>query len=78
MSRRSHLLASSFQSCRATLNQNSQTGVLKSIVRQHNMSIPIQCTVLVVGAGLAASYAGAALAREGIDTVLLGAEIFPR
>ena len=42
------------------------------------MSIPNRCTVLVVGGGPAGSYAAAALAREGVDTVLLEADVFPR
>ncbi|KAL4909005.1 hypothetical protein BDW74DRAFT_187432 [Aspergillus multicolor] len=42
------------------------------------MSIPEECTVLVVGGGPAGSYAASVLAREGIDTVLLEAEVFPR
>ncbi|KAL3488233.1 hypothetical protein BJX62DRAFT_227482 [Aspergillus germanicus] len=42
------------------------------------MAIPQSCTVLVVGGGPAGSYAAAALAREGIDTVLLEADNFPR
>lgn len=42
------------------------------------MSIPKQCTVLVVGGGPGGSYAAAALAREGIDTVLLEADVHPR
>lgn len=42
------------------------------------MSIPEQCTVLVVGGGPAGSYAAAALVREGIDTVLLEADVHPR
>lgn len=42
------------------------------------MSIPEQCSVLVVGGGPGGSYAASALAREGIDTVVLEAEIFPR
>lgn len=41
-------------------------------------SIPEQCTVLVVGGGPAGSYAASVLAREGIDTVLLEADTFPR
>ncbi|KAK8134770.1 tryptophan halogenase domain-containing protein [Apiospora sp. TS-2023a] len=41
-------------------------------------SIPQKCMVLVVGGGPAGSYASAALAREGIDVVLLEAEKFPR
>ncbi|EJC99764.1 FAD/NAD-binding domain-containing protein [Fomitiporia mediterranea MF3/22] len=40
--------------------------------------IPGTCTVLVVGGGPAGSFAAAALAREGIDVVLLEADNFPR
>ncbi|KAF4627991.1 hypothetical protein G7Y89_g10163 [Cudoniella acicularis] len=39
---------------------------------------PKACTVLVIGGGPAGSYCASALAREGIDTVLLEAEKFPR
>ncbi|KAL8830192.1 MAG: hypothetical protein Q9170_005838 [Blastenia crenularia] len=35
------------------------------------MSVPQECTVLVIGGGPGGSYAASALAREGIDTVLL-------
>lgn len=42
------------------------------------MSIPESCAVLVVGGGPAGSYAAAALAREGVDVVLLEADYFPR
>jgi heterodisulfide reductase subunit A-like polyferredoxin len=42
------------------------------------MAIPQSCTVLIIGGGPAGSYAAAALAREGIDTVLLEADRFPR
>lgn len=42
------------------------------------MNVPATCTVLVVGGGPAGSYAAAALAREGIDVVLLETEKFPR
>jgi len=39
---------------------------------------PAKCSVLVVGGGPAGSYCASALSREGIDTVLLEAEKFPR
>ena len=40
--------------------------------------VPRECTVLVVGGGPGGSYTASALAREGIDTVLLEAASFPR
>ncbi|RDW78596.1 uncharacterized protein DSM5745_05448 [Aspergillus mulundensis] len=40
--------------------------------------IPHRCTVLVIGGGPGGSYTASVLAREGIDTVLLEAESFPR
>lgn len=43
-----------------------------------SLSIPEKCTVLVIGAGPGGSFAASALAREGIDTVLLEADVFPR
>ncbi|GLA43656.1 hypothetical protein AnigIFM63309_001587 [Aspergillus niger] len=42
------------------------------------MAVPQSCTVLVIGGGPAGSYAAAALAREGFETVLLEADKFPR
>ncbi|KAK2605281.1 hypothetical protein N8I77_008130 [Diaporthe amygdali] len=42
------------------------------------MSIPQSCTVLVAGGGPGGSYAAAALAREGVDVVLLEADQHPR
>jgi heterodisulfide reductase subunit A-like polyferredoxin len=42
------------------------------------MSIPKKCTVLVVGGGPGGSYTASVLAREGVDTVLLEADTFPR
>lgn len=42
------------------------------------MFIPEECTVLVVGAGPAGSYAASALAREGISVVLLEGDVSPR
>ncbi|KAI5456848.1 hypothetical protein BGZ63DRAFT_365921 [Mariannaea sp. PMI_226] len=42
------------------------------------MSIPEDCTVLVIGGGPAGSYTASILAREGIDTVLLESDVFLR
>ena len=42
------------------------------------MSIPQESTVLVIGGGPAGAYAACALAREGVSTVLLESDIFPR
>ncbi|KOS43943.1 hypothetical protein ACN38_g5115 [Penicillium nordicum] len=42
------------------------------------MSIPTKATALVIGGGPGGSYAASALAREGVDTVLLEADVFPR
>jgi flavine halogenase len=42
------------------------------------MSIPESCSVLVVGGGPAGSYTASALAREGVDVVVLEADHFPR
>ena len=42
------------------------------------MPVPSKCTVLVVGGGPGGSYTASVLVREGIDTVLLEAEKFPR
>ena len=42
------------------------------------MSVPTRCTVLVVGGGPGGSYAASVLAREGVDVILLEAEVFPR
>lgn len=40
--------------------------------------VPDHATVLVVGGGPGGSYAASVLAREGVDTVLLEADVFPR
>ncbi|KAI5117033.1 hypothetical protein M0805_002249 [Coniferiporia weirii] len=40
--------------------------------------IPKTCKVLVVGGGPGGSYTASALAREGVDVVLLEADVFPR
>lgn len=42
------------------------------------MPVPTQTSVLVIGGGPAGSYAASCLAREGIDTVILEADKFPR
>ena len=42
------------------------------------MAIPQKATVLVIGGGPGGSYSASALAREGIDTVVLEADVFPR
>ncbi|KAL8936875.1 MAG: hypothetical protein Q9216_004700 [Gyalolechia sp. 2 TL-2023] len=42
------------------------------------MSVPTQTSVLVIGGGPAGSYAACCLAREGIETVVLEADKFPR
>ena len=42
------------------------------------MSIPQETTVLVIGGGPAGAYAACALAREGVSTVVLEADLFPR
>lgn len=52
--------------------------ILSALSKQETMSIPEETTVLVVGGGPAGSYSACALAREGINTVVLEADIFPR
>ncbi|KAL3476354.1 FAD/NAD(P)-binding domain-containing protein [Aspergillus californicus] len=42
------------------------------------MSIPTSCTTLVIGGGPAGSYASSVLAREGVEVVMLEADVFPR
>ncbi|TVY85213.1 Flavine halogenase aclH, partial [Lachnellula suecica] len=46
--------------------------------RNNIMSVPAECEVLVIGGGPGGSYTAAALAREGVSTVILEADIFPR
>ncbi|KAJ5381789.1 uncharacterized protein N7496_004217 [Penicillium cataractarum] len=41
-------------------------------------NIPDQCDVLIIGGGPGGAYSACCLAREGIDTVLLEADVFPR
>lgn len=50
----------------------------KMTVSAMNVSIPEACTVLVIGGGPAGSYTASMLAREGVATVLLEADGFPR
>ncbi|KAL4862712.1 hypothetical protein BDV12DRAFT_202789 [Aspergillus spectabilis] len=42
------------------------------------MSIPDECTVVVIDSGLEGSYATSVLARENISTVFSEADFFPR
>ncbi|KAJ5719766.1 hypothetical protein N7493_007344 [Penicillium malachiteum] len=42
------------------------------------VSIPKSCSVLIVGGGPAGSYAASALAREGVDVIIMEADHFPR
>lgn len=42
------------------------------------MSIPEETTVLVIGGGPGGSYTASALAREGVNCVVLEADKFPR
>jgi flavin-dependent dehydrogenase len=42
------------------------------------LAIPSKCSVLVVGGGPGGSFTAAALAREGVDVVLLELDVFPR
>lgn len=49
-----------------------------SLSAPDDLAIPKSCTVLVIGGGPGGSYTATALAREGVDVVLLEADIFPR
>ncbi|KAH8665116.1 hypothetical protein BGZ60DRAFT_410785 [Tricladium varicosporioides] len=46
-------------------------------IKSAMQTIPLKCTVLVVGGGPGDSSTASALAREGIDTVPLEVDIFP-
>jgi NADPH-dependent 2,4-dienoyl-CoA reductase/sulfur reductase-like enzyme len=62
--------------CITTLRTLAQE--IHYLTLSENMSIPENCTVLVIGGGPGGSYTAAVLAREGIDVVLLEADKFPR
>ncbi|KAK2836992.1 hypothetical protein FQN49_006518, partial [Arthroderma sp. PD_2] len=57
---------------------NHQSLQLSISQTRSKMSIPETCTALVVGGGPAGSYAASTLVREGVDVVLLEADVFPR
>ena len=54
------------------------TALGKDSTTSLGITVPSKCQALVIGGGPGGSYAASALAREGVDVVLLEADVFPR